>query len=205
MRSVSRTHGCACTFDAKPKTEPPIYSRSPCFPTVFLNFPSRSSPRVRNARERDNGEAWLSSYSGMRVPVVSDSLKLPARSVESIHITDVVRSLRASQFGEGYSSALKYPTGCDIAGRRWQNRDGGRGFVSRAKLGFALGEVEKCRDGISQQNDRGGMTVRFVARLTIAIATLLGSAILCWGQIPRTSVSGPTPVASAPSKRSRLR
>ncbi len=46
------------------------------------------------------------------------------------------------------------------------------------------------------------MTVRFVARLIIAIATLLGSAILCWGQIPRTSVTGPTPVAAAPSKRS---
>ncbi len=31
------------------------------------------------------------------------------------------------------------------------------------------------------------MTVRFVARLAIAIAAMLGSAILCWGQIPQSS------------------
>ena len=42
--------------------------------------------------------------------------------------------------------------------------------------------------------------MRFVARLTIAIATLLGSAILCWGQIPRTSAGMSAPVASQ-SKR----
>jgi hypothetical protein len=38
--------------------------------------------------------------------------------------------------------------------------------------------------------------VRFVARLTIAVATLLGSAILCWGQIPRTSAGTSAPLAS---------
>jgi hypothetical protein len=34
---------------------------------------------------------------------------------------------------------------------RWQNDDASRYFVSRGKLGFPLGEVEKCHDGIFQQ------------------------------------------------------
>lgn len=42
--------------------------------------------------------------------------------------------------------------------------------------------------------------MRFAARLIIAIAALLGSAILCWGQIPRTSAGLSAPVASQ-SKR----
>ncbi|HVU87936.1 MAG TPA: hypothetical protein VHD36_11490, partial [Pirellulales bacterium] len=45
-------------------------------------------------------------------------------------------------------------TGCDIAGMRWQNIDVSRYFASRAKLCFALGEVEKSHEGFFQQAAR---------------------------------------------------
>ncbi|HVU89494.1 MAG TPA: hypothetical protein VHD36_19350, partial [Pirellulales bacterium] len=45
----------------------------------------------------------------------------------------------------------KNSTGCDIAGMRWQNIDVSRYFASRAKLCFALGEVEKSHEGFFQQ------------------------------------------------------
>ncbi|HVU90255.1 MAG TPA: hypothetical protein VHD36_23190, partial [Pirellulales bacterium] len=48
----------------------------------------------------------------------------------------------------------KNSTGCDIAGMRWQNIDVSRYFASRAKLCFALGEVEKSHEGFFQQAAR---------------------------------------------------
>jgi hypothetical protein len=49
------------------------------------------------------------------------------------------------------NSPLKNSTGCVIAWMRCQNSDASRYFASRAELGSALGEVEKCHDGNFQQ------------------------------------------------------
>src|SRR4051812_3162187 len=49
---------------------------------------------------------------------------------------------------------LKNSTACVIAWMRSQNSDGSRYFASRAELSSALGEVEKCHDGIFQQAAR---------------------------------------------------
>ncbi|HVU88410.1 MAG TPA: hypothetical protein VHD36_13905 [Pirellulales bacterium] len=49
---------------------------------------------------------------------------------------------------------MKNSTGCDIAGMRWQKIDVSRYFASRAKLCFALGEVEKSHEGFFQQAAR---------------------------------------------------
>jgi hypothetical protein len=48
------------------------------------------------------------------------------------------------------SSLLKNSTGYVIARMRSQNNDPSRSFASRAELRSALGEVEKCQDGIFQ-------------------------------------------------------
>ncbi len=48
------------------------------------------------------------------------------------------------------SRPLKNSAGCVIAWMRCQNSDVSRYFASRAELCFALGEVEKCHDGIFQ-------------------------------------------------------
>ncbi|HVU89224.1 MAG TPA: hypothetical protein VHD36_18000, partial [Pirellulales bacterium] len=54
---------------------------------------------------------------------------------------------QATSVWKRFSSLLKNSTGCDIAGMRWQNIDVSRYFASRAKLCFALGEVEKSHEG----------------------------------------------------------
>jgi hypothetical protein len=49
------------------------------------------------------------------------------------------------------SSPLKNSMGCLIVWMRCQNSDASRCFASRAEFSSALGEVEKCHDGIFQQ------------------------------------------------------
>src|SRR4051794_6685716 len=49
------------------------------------------------------------------------------------------------------SRLLKNSTACVIARMRSQNSDGSRYFAGRAELSSALGEVEKCHEGIFQQ------------------------------------------------------
>ncbi|HVU88829.1 MAG TPA: endonuclease domain-containing protein [Pirellulales bacterium] len=74
---------------------------------------------------------------------------------------------------ERASSLLKNSTGCDIAGMRWQNIDVSRYFASRAKLCFALGEIEKSHEGFFQQAARvRGIQIYRVERISDRIARL---------------------------------
>ena len=94
-----------------------------------------------------------------------------------------VISARPPQAAGMLSSLLKNSTGCDVAGMRRQNNDVSRYFASRAKLCFALGEVEKCHEGIFQQTVSVGRTAncestnfnRSVIRLSFKSADFISS------------------------------
>src|SRR4051812_23502269 len=75
------------------------------------------------------------------------------------------------------SRLLKNSTACVIARMRSQNSDGSRCFASRAELSSALGEVEKCHEGIFQQAARGGRSKVGVGPLAVPFSIIGLSAV----------------------------
>ena len=85
------------------------------------------------------------------------------------------------------SSLLKNSTGCAIAWMRSQNNDASRYFASRAELRSALGEVEKCQEGIFQR----------AASATLACAF----AVIALAGWPAARAALPTPPPRRPKQR----
>ena len=63
-------------------------------------------------------------------------------------LREAIARLASLQWLDTHSSPLNNSTSCDIARMRYQHGDVSRYSASRVELRSALGEVEKCHDGI---------------------------------------------------------
>jgi len=97
-----------------------------------MDFAPRYRPRFRHSQADDL------------------ELRYSLRSVETY--LPYVR--KVSTFGDRPDNPMRSSAGCPIAGMRCQNSDDSRCFASRAELGSAPGEVEKCQDGIFQRGNQ---------------------------------------------------